>query len=397
MMALLALVLLGATTVAAATAPVSGKTTTTRSTRKTGAASTAKAPAAGTPRRARPPVSRKSAAQMAADARALEEVGAYGQARQTLRELRGRVAPDADLELALALDEARTGQLDSAAARLWSPLLSKAIDDSMPLSRRVPYPWQHEGSWINGHFDGWHWYVARARAELAARLGRWADARDAARQAVAARERCGKEWLILALCAGHAGDLEEAERAAYAAAWRDPTLPEAQYLAGLFEWRAGRRMVAQQAFRAAVALDSSYREPALALVRSRLPGVPPDTLPVELLGGVRAAGLLTSPVRPKREEFVQADVAASILHQEILPLPDSLRGKVGPGEIYLPVLVDERGRAALHELPWSNAERLPDPVLRVVLESLLNWRFSPAIRLGKPQRAWANIRLSLNP
>lgn len=334
---------------------------------------------------------------MAANARALEEVGAYGQARQTLRELRGRVAPDADLELALALDEARSGQLDSAAARAWSPLLSKAVADSMPPSRRVPYPWQHEGAWINGRFDGWHWYVARARAEIAATLGHWSDARDAARQAVAARERCGKEWLILAVCAGHTGDLDEAEHAAHTAAWLDPTLPEALYLAGLFDWRAGRRMTAQAAFRAAVALDSSYREPALALVRSRLPGVPPDTLPTELLGGVRAVGLLTSPARPKREEFVQADVAPSIIHQEVLPLPDSLRGRVALGEIYLPILVDEHGRAALHELPWSNAERLPDPVLRVMLESLLNWRFSPAIRLGKPQRGWANVRISFNP
>jgi hypothetical protein len=124
--------------------------------------------------------------------------------------------------------------------------------------------------------------------------------------------------------------------------------------------------------------------------------VPPDTLPVELLSGMRAVGLLTSPDRPKREEYVQVDVAASIAHQEIVPLPDSLRGHGGLGEIYLPILVDERGRPVLHELPWSNAERLPDPVLRVTLESLLRWRFSPAIRLGKPQRAWANVRISLN-
>jgi tetratricopeptide (TPR) repeat protein len=214
---------------------------------------------------------------------------------------------------------------------------------------------------------------------------------------VDARERCGKEWLILAVCAGRTGDLEEAGGAARTAAWLDPTLPEAFYLSGLYDWRAGRHAAAQQAFRAAVALDSSYREPALALVRSRLPGVPPDTLPTALLTGVREVGLLTSPARPKREEFVQADVAATILHQEILPLPDSLRGRFKLGEIYLPILVDERGRAALHELPWSNADQLPDPLLRVVLESLREWRFTPAVRLGKPQRAWANIRIALNP
>ncbi len=356
-----------------------------------------RAPAGGAKRSGAPAASRKSPAQAAADSRSLEEVGAYGQAREALRALRARVAPDADLELALALDEARTGQLDSAAARLWSPLLTRALVDSMPLARRIPYPWLHEGSWTNGRFDGWHWYVARARAEVAATLGRWSDAREAARQAVDARERCGKEWLILAVCAGRVGDLEEAGRAAHTAAWLDPTLPEAFYLSGLYDWRAGHHAAAQQAFRAAVALDSAYREPALALVRSRLPGVQPDTLPAELLTGVREVGLLTSPARPKREEFVQVDVSPTIVRQEILPLPDSLRGRVALGEIYLPILVDERGRAALHELPWSNADQLPDPVLRIVLESLREWRFTPAVRLGKPQRAWANVRIRLNP
>ncbi|HEY6865846.1 MAG TPA: hypothetical protein VI792_01240, partial [Candidatus Eisenbacteria bacterium] len=52
----------------------------------------------------------RSPLQVGADARGLEEVGAYGQAREALRALRRRVAPDADLDLALAIDEARTGQ-----------------------------------------------------------------------------------------------------------------------------------------------------------------------------------------------------------------------------------------------------------------------------------------------
>jgi hypothetical protein len=334
---------------------------------------------------------------MATDARTLEEIGAYGQAMETLRQLRGRVRPDADLELALALNEARSGQLDSAAARLWSPLLSKAIVDSMPLARRTPYLWKHEASWLNGRFEGWHWYVARARAEVAARMGRWSDARDAARQAVAARERCGLEWLILAVCAGRAGDLEEAERAARAAARLDPTLPEARYLAGLYDWRAGRLAAAHEGFRAAVALDSSYREAALALVRSRLPGFAPDTLPAGLTGGVRAIALLTSPARPKFEEFVQMDATATVVRGEMLPLPDSLRGRIPLLDMTLPILVDERGRAALHQLPWSTAEKLSDPVLRLTLESLLTWRFNPALRRGKPQRGWANMRVIYTP
>jgi len=386
---------------APAAAPAATPRPATTAPKPAGSATTrtqAAARPAGAARRAPPPAaSRKTPIQLGAEARGLEELGAYAQARETLRALRGRVAPDADLELALALDEARTGQADSAAARLWGRLLSKAVADSMPETRRAPYPGQREAMWINGRFDGWYWYVARARAELAAAKRRWPEARDAARLAVAARERCGKEWLILAVCAGRAGDLDEAARAARAAAWRDPTLPEAQYLAGLFDWRAGRRAAAQQAFRAATALDSSYRAPALALVRSQLPGVPPDSLPVELLTGAREVGLLTSPARPKQEEFFQADIAASILHQDVLALPDSLRGTFKLGQIYLPILVDERGHAVLHELPWSSTERLPDPLLRLTLESLLHWSFSPAIRLGKPQRSWANIRIALNP
>lgn len=339
----------------------------------------------------------RSPLQVGADARGLEEVGAYGQAREVLRQLRRRVAPDADLDLALAIDEARTGQTDSAAVRLWSPLLTRALADSMPVSRRIPYLWQREGAWVNGRFDGWPWYIARARAEVAATLGRWADARDAARLAVAAHPRAGKEWLILAVCAGRAGDLAEAERCAREAAWLDPTLPEAQYLAGLFDWRAGRRAAAQEAFRAAVALDSTDQTAALALVRSGLPGAAPDTLPTELLTGVRAVALLTSPERPKPEEFVQMDMPATITHQVVLPLPDSLRGHVPAVEVYLPILVDERGRAVLHALPWNPPEKMPEAVLHVMLEGLTQWRFNPAMLHGQPRRSWANIDIQYKP
>ena len=365
----------------------------------------ATAPAHATPKPAPAPATRaapkgtreKSPLQMGADARELEEVGAYGQAREVLRQLRRRVAPDADLDLALAIDEARTGQIDSAAVLLWSPLLTRALADSMPVTRRIPYLWQREGAWINGRFDGWPWYIARARAEVAAALGRWADARDAARQAVAAHPRAGKEWLILAVCAGRLGDLAEAERCARTAAWLDPTLPEAQYLGGLFDWRAGRHAAAQDAFRAAVALDSSDRVAALALVRSRLPGAAPDTLPAELLTGVRAVGLLTSPERPKPEEFVQMDMPATIVNEVVLPLPDSLKARIPPVEVYLPILVDTRGRAVLHALPWNPPERMPEAVLHVMLEGLTQWRFNPAVLHGQPHRSWANIHISYKP
>ena len=340
---------------------------------------------------------RKSPLQQAGDARAFEELGAYAQARDALRAVRGRVPPDADLELALALDEARSGQLDSAAARLWSPLLSKALADSVPKARRNAYPWQREGMWVNGRYDGWNWYIARARVEVAAALGRWDAALQAAHRAVELHERSGKERLVLAIAAGHTGDLASCEQAARDAARLDPTLPEAQYLVGLFEWRAGRRLAAQEAFRAAVALDSSYHPPAIALVRSRLPGVPTDTLPSEFLTGVRGMALLISSERPKREEFQQWDTPASIVKQEILPLPDSLKGKLTKLDLYLPIVVDPKGRAVLHEIPWSTEESLPDPLLSIVLRSLLNWRFNPALKNGQPRCAWATVQVGYQP
>ena len=185
---------------------------------------------------------------MAREARTLEELGAYGQATDRLRQLRRRVPPDADLELTLALDEARSGDVDSAAARLASPLLEAALNDTVPLERRHEYPWHPEAEWINGRFDGWYWYIARARAELAAASGRWREAADAARLCVAARSLSGKEWLILAVCAGRAGSLDEAAAAAERAVFLDASLPEAHFLRGLYEWRAGRRGAAWRAW-----------------------------------------------------------------------------------------------------------------------------------------------------
>lgn len=391
--ALLAAPRTGACAVAGATGSAPQTGTTTRSTSKPAATGTAKAPVRPAPRTAASAAGAKSTRQLAADTKTFEEIGAYAQAAGTLRQLRGRAKPDADLELSLALDEARSGQVDSAAARLWSPLLEQALADTLPLTRRTAYPWDKSGYWLDGRFDGWSWYIARARAELAAAQGRWEVARDAARLAVAARMQSGKEWLVLSICAGHAGDAAESERAARVAAALDPTLPEALYVTGLYDWRAGRRLVAQDAFRQAITLDSSYRAPALALVRSRLPGTPPDSLPGELLTGIRAVGLLTTPERPKLEEFEQTDTQASILQQESIRLPDSLKASMANVQLYLAILVGENGRAMLHNLSWFKPGVMPDAVLRPTLESVTRWRFSPAIKHGQPCRMWANVQV----
>jgi hypothetical protein len=339
----------------------------------------------------------KSPHQLAQDARALEELGAYGEAAQRLRALRRRTARDADLELALALDEARAGQPDSAVAALWGPILSRALLDTLPPSRRHSYAWEREPLWLNGSFDGWPWYIARARAELAFARGEWAKGLESARLASHMHPMSGRDRLILALCAAHAGGLDEAAQAAHDAAWLDPMLPEANYLAGLFAWRAGRRVEAQSDFRAAVALDSSYAPAALALVRSRLPGIAPDSIPGELLTGLRRAGLLTSPVGPKVEEFIQLDTPASILKQELVEFPDSLKKMMRPTRLNFEALVDERGRAALAEISWIPAGALPVDALHLTLLSVADWRFQPGTRNGRPHRVWASLVITYDP
>jgi tetratricopeptide (TPR) repeat protein len=399
---------------AGAAAAVKGSTPPTATWSKPGSAASSRAATATrskpatTPKptapRKIPPARRAPAAsslrtplESAAEARAFAEAGAYGRAVDDLRALRRRVAPDADLEIALALYEARTGAIDSAAARLATPLLEKALVDTLPIDRRHTSVWKPEALWINGRFDGWPWYVARARAEIAAQIGRWSDALEAERLAVAARPLYGKEWLFLSLAAARTGATAEAEAAADHALRLDPALPEAQYLAGLFAWRAGRRAEAHARFRSAVALDSTYREPAFALVRSRLPGVAPDTLPASFLNGIREVGLVTSPVRPKIEEFQQVDAGAVILNEAHVVVPDSLKSGFQKSTLYVGVLIDARGRIVATDLPWFDPRRLPEPVVGLVMQDLTRWRFQPATRNGAPHAVWTNVELTIEP
>lgn len=355
----------------------------------------AKAPPSRTPKRtaatSRRPTATTSVAELARTARLLDEAGAYTRAVETLRQLRRRVASDADLELTLAIDEARADMLDSARVRLWGPALSAALVDSMPTSRRHIYVWEREALFLNGRFDGWNWYVARARFEVAATLGRWSDAHAAARAAVAARPLAGKEWLALALAASRDGAADESRDAAAQALSLDASLPEAHYVVGLLDWQAGRRAAAQERFRAAVGLDSSYQAAAIALVRAGLPGAKPDSLPAVLLTGAREAGLLTSAMRPKLEEFEQMDSPAVITRRGVPKLPDSILAAVRNVDLIVPVLVDEHGRAVLHELPWYPTGNPPAPVVAAVIASLPDWRFGPARKNGLPQRVWAAV------
>jgi len=382
---------LGATTPTTSTKPaVATKSTTSkpaakRSTKAGAHAAGAVAKPTGSP------------ANLAQNARLLEELGSYGRAAENLSQLRRLVPRDADLDLALALDLARSGQPDSAATLLWGPVLSIALDDTGAVARRHPYAWEREPLWQNGRFDGWCWYVARARAEVALALGRGPEAHAAATAAVAAHPLAGKEWLLLALAAALDKADGESRLAAVRACELDPTLPEAQYLLGVHDWRLGQRNEAQAHFRAALALDSAWTAPALALVRSRLPGAAADTIPRAFLVSVRHGGELTSPVGPKLEEFHQMDSPALLIKRGQPQMPDSLRAHVKPIELNLPVLVDEKGRVVLHELPWFAVNQLPAPVLSALLATLPEWRFKPAMKLGQAQRVWAVVQFSYKP
>lgn len=345
-------------------------------------------------------VTQRKVADIAIAARTFEESGAYGLAATNLRELRGRVAPDADLELALALDEARSGQLDSAWVRMDKPLMRSALADTADHTRRADYPFQREALWMNNRFDGWYWYVARARAELALARGEWRTALDAALIASNARPLSGKEFLLLALCAGRAGETQLAEAASAAANVLEPALPEAHYMRGLLAWRAGRRTEAQQHFRVATELDSSYRAPALAIPRTLLPGIKPDSLPTVFLTGARACLVLTSPSRPKLEEFVQMDQTPGILHRPMPPLPEALKLKLAltkPMQVFVHVLVSEAGLPLLTDLPYLPREAMPAGVAGHIAAAIHQWRFRAPVRLAQPQRGWATVEYTIQP
>jgi tetratricopeptide (TPR) repeat protein len=326
-------------------------------------------------------------------ARALETVGEFAKALVPWRELRVLVPRDADLELAIACDEARAGMLEAAATRLASPLLSRAAMDTVPADRFRRYTSQREDDlYVNNAFDGWHWYVWRARAEVAAARGRWADATAAARRSVAARPMSGKEWLLLAVCAGRAGLADEARTAAQRAAMLDPGLPEAQYVAGLWAWKGGRREEAQDRFRAASTLDSTYQAPALALVRSNVSGSAPDSLPVAILTGIRAIGLLTSPAGPKLETYVPPPPAAIIARKVDPAVPDSLKARLATERLGFWLLVDERGRVVLHELTWFPADRYPASLVGELAAKLAAWRFVPMVLEDQPRKMWVDVQ-----
>jgi len=337
---------------------------------------------------------------IATRARVFEEQGAYASALAELKRLRSVEAPDADVELAVALDEARVGLVDSAWARLYSPILEAALADTVGDLRRTEYPFQREGMWVNGTFDGWYWYIARARAELALARHDWPRMLNMASRAASARPLSGKEALLVALAASHSGDEAYGEAAAAWAAYLEPWLPEAHYLSGLWAWRHGRRAEARASLAAAAALDSTWRDPALALSRLALPGTRPDSLPARFLTGVRACAMLTSPRRPKQEEYVQFDRTPMLVFNPMTQPPDSILAQMNlkkPTQLYLQVLVSEKGEPLMAELPYVTEAKVPAGVVNHVLNQIGNWRFVAARKFDKPQRSWASVQYVVKP
>ena len=348
----------------------------------------------------RPAPAARRPLDVATQARVFEEQGAYASALASLKTLRGMQGPDADVELAIALDEARTGLADSAWARLHGPLLTAALADSVGRLRRTEYPFQRESMWVNGTYDGWYWYIARARAELALARRDWAEAVSMANRTAAARPLSGKDALLLSVAASHAGDAQLGEAAAAWASYLEPWLPEAHYLSGLWAWRGGRRAEAREELEVAAELDSSWREPTLALARLRLPGVRADSMPVRFLTGARACAMLTSAKRPKQEEFVQFDATPMLVFNPQPQPADSLRKLMKltkKTQLFVQVLVSEAGRPLMAELPYMTEAQVPAGVIHHVLDQVSRWRFVPARKFDKTQRSWASIEYVLEP
>jgi len=347
------------------------------------------------------PAATAPVAVLAVEARSHEDEGAYALAFASLRALRGRTAPDADLELALALDAVRAGSPDTAWALLMGARLSSALADSTDHFRWHPSGPGRERMWLDGRFNGWHWTVARARAELALRLRRFDDAALAARAAVRARPLSGRDHLLLAICAGRAGDSVTARDEAGVAVYLDPLLPEAFYLRGLWAWREGHRAAAREDFRSAIRLDPTFRPPALALVRLELPSARPDSLPSVFQAGARRATMLVSAESPKLEETRASDQIPGLYGGiPTITLPDSVRTRMNqtkPIHLEVSVLVSETGHPVAIDFPYLAPERYPAWIVNQIGQLGLRWRFKPAVRLEHDVPMWINVEVILNP
>ena len=160
------------------------------------------------------------------------------------------------------------------------------------------------------------------------------------------------------------------------------------------------RTEAQQHFRLAARLDSTFRAAALALPRTLLAGIKPDSLPGAFLLGARECAQLTSAVRPKLEEYIQMDEAPALIFHPMPALPAPLQQSLAlskPLHLYLHVLVSERGEPLLLDLPYVPRSAMPGGVVGHIAQAIQTWRFRAAVRHGEPQRGWASVEYVLEP
>ena len=81
-------------------------------------------------------------------------------------------------------------------------------------------------------------------------------------------------------------------------------------------------------------------------------------------------------------------------------VPDSLKQAMGltkPLRLYVTVLVDERGRVVMNDLPWLPPGAFPEPLLDAVLGDAGRWHFRPALKLGAPRTSYATVEYELTP
>ncbi|NOT34861.1 MAG: tetratricopeptide repeat protein [Candidatus Eisenbacteria bacterium] len=347
---------------------------------------------------ARPGVPGVDPEQLVRDIQASEEQGLWRIAADKLQLLRSGVPADPDLDLWLAWYEARAGRPDSAQVLLDNPVLMKAANDSLPMSRWQEYPWKHSGAWGTGRFEGWHWYVWRTRLELAAARGDWNAALAAARRSTSIREVFAHDWWLRGLCAAQLGKWDEARESATRAMALDPILPEAKFLSGYLAWRDGRREVAVERFTAALAIDTTYHDAGLALIGVRRRGSKPPAMPTAMLSGLRRAALLISPEGPKMETFQQFDLSPNIVGRVDLPMLAATGKTEGaPVRIFISLLLDAEGDVALVDVPHYLPSQLDPARVAQVIAKMRDWDFSPAIRNGEPRPAWASQDFTFQP
>jgi hypothetical protein len=110
--------------------------------------------------------------------------------------------------------------------------------------------------------------------------------------------------------------------------------------------------------------------------------------------------MLTSPRRPKQEEFVQFDRTPMLVFNPQPQPPDSLLAEMKlrkPTQLYLQVLVSEKGEPVMAELPYVTEAKVPAGVVNHVLTQIGNWRFMAARKFDKPQRSWASVEYVVKP